>query len=68
MLYVPDGFAHGYLTLEDDSEVLYLVTSRYAPESARGIRWNDPAFGIKWPDVVELIINDRDKSYPDFRR
>jgi dTDP-4-dehydrorhamnose 3,5-epimerase len=68
MLYVPEGFAHGYLTLEDDSEVLYLVTSRYAPESARGIRWNDPAFGIKWPDVVELIINDRDKSYPDFRR
>jgi dTDP-4-dehydrorhamnose 3,5-epimerase len=67
MLYVPEGFAHGYLTLEDESEVLYLVTNGYAPESGCGIRWNDPAFGIRWPDVGELIVNDRDKSYPDFR-
>ena len=67
MLYVPDGFAHGYLTLEDESEVLYLVTSAYAPDSARGIRWNDPAFAIHWPNVGEFIINERDKSYPDFR-
>jgi dTDP-4-dehydrorhamnose 3,5-epimerase len=67
MLYLPDGFAHGYLTLEDDSEVLYLVTSGYALASGRGARWNDPAFGIEWPDVGQLIINERDRNYPDFR-
>jgi dTDP-4-dehydrorhamnose 3,5-epimerase len=67
LFYVPDGFAHGYLTLEDDSEVLYLVTSDFAPASGRGARWNDPALAIRWPDVGELIINERDNSYPDFR-
>jgi dTDP-4-dehydrorhamnose 3,5-epimerase len=67
MFYVPDGFAHGYLTLEDDSEVLYMVTGDFDPASARGARWNDPAFGIRWPDVGELIINERDSNYPDFR-
>ena len=67
LFYVPDGFAHGYLTLEDDSEVLYLVTSDFAPASGRGARWNDPALGIRWPDVGTLIINERDNSYPDFR-
>ena len=67
LFYVPDGFAHGYLTLEDDSEVLYLVTSDFAPASSRGARWNDPALGIRWPDVGELIINERDNNYPDFR-
>ena len=67
LFYVPDGFAHGYLTLEDDSEVLYLVTSDFAPASSRGARWNDPALGIRWPDVGTLIINERDNSYPDFR-
>ena len=67
MLYLPDGFAHGYLTLEDDTEVLYLVTSGYAPASGLGTRWNDPAFGIRWPDVGQLIVNERDRSYPDFR-
>lgn len=67
MLYLPAGFAHGYLTLADASEVHYLVTSEYVPESARGARWNDPAFGIGWPQLDEVIINDRDKNYPDFR-
>jgi dTDP-4-dehydrorhamnose 3,5-epimerase len=66
MLYLPDGFAHGYLTLEDASEVLYLVTSGYVPDSGRGARWNDPAFGIRWPDVGQLIVNERDRNYPDF--
>lgn len=67
MLYVPEGFAHGYLTLEEKSEVLYLVTSVYDHDGQYGIRWNDPALGIKWPDVGELIIKDKDRNYPDFQ-
>lgn len=67
MLYLPGEFAHGYLTLEDDSEVYYLVTGSYAPECARGARWDDPAFRIEWPDAGGLIINERDRTYPDFR-
>lgn len=67
MLYVPEGFAHGYLTLEEKSEVHYLVTSVYDKNSQYGIRWNDPAIGIKWPDVGKLIIKDDDKKYPDFQ-
>jgi len=63
----PDGFAHGYLTLEDDSEVMYLVTSGYVPNSGRGARWNDPAFGIRWPKVGQFIINERGRNYTDFR-
>ncbi len=49
MLYVPEGFAHGFQTLEDDTEVFYQMSEFYAPECARGVRWNDPAFGIEWP-------------------
>jgi dTDP-4-dehydrorhamnose 3,5-epimerase len=65
MLYVPQGFAHGFQTLEDSTEVFYQMSQFYAPEHARGIRWNDPAFGIEWP-AGERIILDRDQSYPDF--
>ncbi len=65
MLYVPEGFAHGFLTLEDNTEVFYQMSEFYAPEYTKGVRWNDPAFNILWPeDVVE--ISDRDKQYPDF--
>ena len=49
MLYIPEGFAHGFLTLEDDTEVFYQMSEFYAPDAARGVRWNDPAFGIAWP-------------------
>jgi len=66
MLYVPEGFAHGFLTLENDTEAHYQISESYAPEYARGVRWNDPAFSIKWPGRVE-VISDRDRSYPDFR-
>ncbi|MDQ3805840.1 MAG: dTDP-4-dehydrorhamnose 3,5-epimerase [Acidobacteriota bacterium] len=66
-LYLPGEFAHGYLTLEDDSEVYYLVTNVYAPASARGARWDDPAFRIEWPEAGALLINERDRAYPDFR-
>jgi dTDP-4-dehydrorhamnose 3,5-epimerase len=66
LLYVPEGFAHGFVTLEKDTEVFYQMSEFYAPEHARGFRWNDPAFGIEWPDDVK-VISDQDRSYPDFR-
>jgi dTDP-4-dehydrorhamnose 3,5-epimerase len=66
MLYIPEGVAHGFQTLEDDSLVLYLMSEFYHPESGRGVRWDDPAFGIKWPDA-DRIISDRDRTYPDFQ-
>ncbi|HUS10882.1 MAG TPA: dTDP-4-dehydrorhamnose 3,5-epimerase [Pyrinomonadaceae bacterium] len=67
MLYLPPEFAHGYLTLADDTELSYLVTNRYSPESSRGVRWNDPAFAIEWPDESELVMVERDRQYPDFK-
>jgi dTDP-4-dehydrorhamnose 3,5-epimerase len=66
MLYVPEGFAHGFLTVEDHTEVFYQMSEIYVPDKARGVRWNDPAFGITWPIAVE-VISERDKNYPDFR-
>jgi dTDP-4-dehydrorhamnose 3,5-epimerase len=65
MLYVPGGCAHGFLTLEDDTEVFYQMSEFYHPESARGIRWDDPAFRIQWPGKVE-VISERDRTYPNF--
>jgi dTDP-4-dehydrorhamnose 3,5-epimerase len=65
MLYVPEGCAHGFLTLEDDTEVLYQMSAFYAPESARGVRFDDPAFGIRWPAEV-MVISERDRGYPDW--
>ena len=65
MLYVPEGCAHGYLTLVDDSEVFYQISAKYAPASADGVRWNDPAFGIVWP-APALHLHPRDRDYPDF--
>jgi len=67
MLYVPEGFAHGFLTLEDHTEVFYQMSEFYAPEYVRGIRWNDPAFNIQWPADVQ-IISDRDQNLPDFNK
>lgn len=66
MLYVPKGLAHGFLTLEDDTEVFYQMSDLYNPESVRGVRWNDPAFDMTWPESAQIIINERDRSYPDF--
>lgn len=65
MLYVPEGCAHGFLTLEDDTEVFYQMSEFYASELSRGFRWNDPAFAISWPGPI-TVISDRDRSYPDF--
>lgn len=64
-LYVPEGFAHGFLTLENESEVLYQMSEFYAPGFGRGVRWDDPAFGIEWPGQVQVIA-ERDATYPDF--
>jgi dTDP-4-dehydrorhamnose 3,5-epimerase len=65
MLYVPEGFAHGFQTIEDGSEVFYQISEKYFPESARGIRWNDPAIGILWP-IADPIVSQRDASFADF--
>lgn len=64
-LYIPEGCAHGFLTLEDATDVFYMITAPYAPDSAGGVRFNDPAFGIEWPEEV-VVINERDASYSDF--
>jgi dTDP-4-dehydrorhamnose 3,5-epimerase len=64
-LYVPEGFAHGFQTLEDNTEVFYQISQFFAPEYARGVRWNDPSFGIEWP-AAERTILERDQSYADF--
>jgi dTDP-4-dehydrorhamnose 3,5-epimerase len=65
MIYIPEGFAHGFQTLEDDSELFYQMSQVYSPESARGVRWNDPAFTIDWPPA-ERTMTEKDKTYPDF--
>ena len=65
MIYVPEGFAHGFQTLKDDTVVFYQMSEFYHPECARGVRWDDPAFGVVWPDGVRFI-SDRDQQYPDF--
>jgi dTDP-4-dehydrorhamnose 3,5-epimerase len=67
LLYVPKGFAQGYQTLVDDTEVMYQMSHEYVPESASGVRWNDPTFGIEWPPAEQRIISDRDQAWPDFQ-
>ena len=67
MLFIPEDFAHGFLTLEDNTEVMYQMSEYYNPGYARGIRWNDPVFSIPWP-VDNAIISDRDRAYTDFQQ
>ena len=62
-LYIPEGVAHGFQTLDDNTEVLYQMSAAYAPDAARGVRYDDPAFGIRWP-IPEPILLDRDRNYP----
>ena len=64
--YIPEGCAHGFVTLEDDSEIAYQISAEYHPAAGSGVRWNDPAFGIAWPEPV-AVISDRDASYADYR-
>jgi len=65
MLYVPSGCAHGFVTLCDDTEILYLVTNRYNPKIEKGLRWDDARFNISWP-IPPTVLSDKDKKHPDF--
>ncbi|MDQ3675864.1 MAG: dTDP-4-dehydrorhamnose 3,5-epimerase [Actinomycetota bacterium] len=65
-LYVPTGLAHGFQTLQDESEVLYMMGYEYVPDAASGVPWNDPAFAIVWPEVAERVISARDQAYRDY--
>lgn len=65
MLYVPEGCAHGFITLLDETEVFYQISQIYNEPAARGVRWNDPAFSIEWPILPE-VMSERDRNYPDF--
>jgi len=66
MVYIPEGCAHGFQTLEDNSEVFYQISEFYAPEYSRGVRWDDPAFDIQWPPVHARTMSARDRGFPDF--
>ena len=66
MVYVPGGLAHGYQTLEDSTEVVYQISASYHADSARGVRWDDPVFGINWP-LEFPVLSQRDTTYPDFK-
>ena len=66
LVYVPVGFAQGYQTLADGTEVSYQMSHQYVPAAARGVRWDDPAFGIEWPSARHRLISERDRSWPDY--
>jgi dTDP-4-dehydrorhamnose 3,5-epimerase len=65
-LYVPEGFAHGYQTLVPETETFYQVSEFYAPAAERGVRWNDPAFAIDWPDPGSAFLSEKDAAWPNF--
>jgi dTDP-4-dehydrorhamnose 3,5-epimerase len=67
MVYVPRGCANAFYILEDDTEAFYLVSAFYAAEYERGVRWNDPAFGIRWPEPEPQVISEKDSTWPDYR-
>ena len=66
MLYIPEGFAHGFVTLHENTEIFYQMTTLYDPDFARGARFDDPALKIKWPVTESLIVSDRDLAFPPF--
>ena len=66
-VYVPEGCAHGFQTLLPDSELLYSMSHRYVPEASSGVRWDDPAFAIEWPEAGVRTISERDRSWPGYQ-
>jgi dTDP-4-dehydrorhamnose 3,5-epimerase len=66
MIYVPRSFAHGFVTLRDDTEVFYQISALYEPSAARGARFDDPGFGIRWPMAEDPILSERDRGFPPF--
>jgi dTDP-4-dehydrorhamnose 3,5-epimerase len=67
LMYVPEGFAQGYQTLADDTEVAYHMSHAYVPSAASGVRWDDPCFGIRWPLAERRLISERDRAWPYHR-
>lgn len=67
VLYIPEGFAHGYQTLTGETEIFYQMSAAYEPEAAAGVRWNDPAFEIQWPETKSRIISEKDQSWVGFK-
>jgi dTDP-4-dehydrorhamnose 3,5-epimerase len=67
MLYIPKGFAHGFLTLSDHAEVFYQMSEFYVPDAGLGLRYDDPGIGIQWPEAA-VEVSDRDRTYPDWHR
>jgi dTDP-4-dehydrorhamnose 3,5-epimerase len=65
MIYIPEGFSHGFMTLEDNTEIFYQMAAYYTPECNTGVRWNDPAFNISWP-AKPVVISEKDSNYPDY--
>ncbi len=63
-IYVPKGLAHGFQTLVDNTDVLYMISTPYAPEASSGVRWDDPAFGIRWPETAHRTLSERDRTWP----
>lgn len=66
MLFIPEGCAHGFITLEGETEIFYQISEFFKPELSRGVRWDDPAFKIAWPEAMK-VISERDRTYPDFK-
>ena len=64
-LFVPKDFAHGFITLQDDTEVIYMVSQSYVPNAEEGIRWNDPLFSLDWP-IEPVVVSSKDNGWPDF--
>jgi dTDP-4-dehydrorhamnose 3,5-epimerase len=67
MVYVPAGVAHGFQTLVPETDLVYSISAFHVPDAGRGVRWNDPAFGIVWPEAGERHMSERDRAYPDFQ-
>jgi dTDP-4-dehydrorhamnose 3,5-epimerase len=64
-LWVPAGFAHGFCTIDPNTEVVYKLTAYYAPDAERGLRWDDPSLGIEWPEGAGAVVGERDRAWPD---